>query len=77
MSGADPDRDRDLARFQVLVLSTLHAGGPSDDLQQAVLDQAADPELAAWVRSWEPDLVDLASLLVRTWAVRDDGPPTT
>lgn len=59
-----------------------------DDLQRAVLLALADGQDAAaagaaaapddamrdWVASWEPELVELAGLLVRTWVARDDAP---
>ena len=59
-----------------------------DDLQRAVLlalaegrdatapaaAAAPDDAMRDWVASWEPELVELAGLLVQTWAARDDAP---
>lgn len=64
----------DLDRFQETLLTGLSEGSAPDDLRQAVLDAAPDEALAVWVASWQPGLVDLAGVLVRTWATGE--PPT-
>lgn len=68
MTGAaDP-----LDRFQQEVLAVLHAGGHPATVTARLTDGAPDAELAAWVADWDPDLVALASVLVQTWAVREE-----
>ncbi|MDP3711591.1 MAG: hypothetical protein Q8R60_03780 [Mycobacteriales bacterium] len=63
MSGLD-----DLQRAVLLALAN------GQDAAAAGADAAPDVAMREWVASWEPELVELAGLLVRTWAARDDAP---
>lgn len=58
-----------LASLQQRLLAGLADGAP--DVQAAAREDAPDDAVAAWVDGWDPDLLVLAGVLVRTWAVRD------
>ena len=63
--------DPRLARFQEQLLLGLADGTPLDELRSASAATAPDSEVADWVASWDPELLDLAGVLVRTWCRRD------
>lgn len=56
----------DLQRFQENLLEALEQGG-----EPAPAAPAPDDRVAEWVGGWDPDLVELAGVLVRTWALRE------
>jgi hypothetical protein len=59
----------DLGAFQAELLEALHAGGDPQAIVDRLLATTADPELAAWVRSWEPPFVEVAAAVTQRWAV--------
>ena len=61
----------DLVRFQEQLLAALADGTPTDQVIATAAHSAPDDVVAEWVRSWEPELVSLAGVLVRTWAYRE------
>lgn len=63
----------ELAQFQEQLLISLADGVPTPEIRSAAAALAPDEVMAKWVAGWDADLVDLAGLLVRTWAYRADG----
>ena len=57
-----------MRRFQEQLLTGLADGASTQDLVQEAQQGAPDAAVAEWVAGWDPDLVDLAGVLVRTWA---------
>ena len=60
----------DLVRFQEQLLTALADGTPTEQVLAAAASAAPDDQVAQWVSSWDPELVSLAGVLVRTWAYR-------
>lgn len=54
-------------RFQAALLLSLAEDRPT----VPAVAPHADSEIAAWVASWDPRMLDLAGVLVRTWAYRE------
>jgi hypothetical protein len=65
VTGRDP-----LAAFQEVMLSALERGGESWTITAQLRGAAPDDAFTQWVESWEPELTDLAALLVRQWVMR-------
>jgi hypothetical protein len=61
----------DLDRFQAQLLTWLDEGHDAADVVAAARSAAPDELIDEWVAAWEPDLVELAGVLVRRWALRD------
>ncbi|MCW2605570.1 MAG: hypothetical protein JWO60_263 [Frankiales bacterium] len=60
-----------LDALQVRLLTALADGQDLATLRAEARAEAPDDAVAAWVDGWDPDLLELAGLLVRTWAARD------
>ena len=64
----------DLSRFQEQLLAALADGAPTEEVVATAVAAAPDDGIAQWVEAWDPELVSLAGVLVRTWAYRSqDG----
>lgn len=61
--------------FQIAMLTALETGGEVADIVAQVDASAPDAATRAWVRQWDPALVELAVELVQTWSVRDVAGP--
>lgn len=61
-----------LGDFSGAVLHALLAGGPPTEVAAAATAAAPDEVLAAWVTSWDPSLVALATELVAQWTLSGD-----
>lgn len=59
---------RELAELQASLLAALADDAPTELVCRQAAEAALDPAVAEWVASWEPELVELAGLLVRRWA---------
>ncbi len=63
--------------WQTLLLQGLADGDSLDEVRRTSSEGAPDPTTAAWVAGWDADLLELAGLLVCTWAARDPGGATS
>ena len=67
---SEPNENLELAAFQAKLLDHLERGSSPEELQA---DLATGP-FAAYVRSFEPRCVEMASRIVKKWAVREKDP---
>jgi len=65
-----PIGDDALARFQALLLDLLERGASPEGVSRALLDEIDDPQLADYVAAFEPRCAEVASPIVRKWALR-------
>jgi hypothetical protein len=62
--------DDELAAFQALLLDRLERGVPPDQLKAELLAHPAAAPFRDYVESFEPRCLEVASHIVKKWAVR-------
>ena len=72
-----PDEDPELAAFQACLLEVLHRHRDADSILAALRDSAATRPFAGYLDGFEPEMLELAALLVRKWARRSTPEPGT
>ena len=65
--------DLELAAFQALLLDHLERGTPAHELQAQLRDHPAAAPFRAYVETLEPRCLEIASRIVKKWAVREGG----
>lgn len=62
-----PDEDPELAAFQACLLETLHQQTDAASILTALRNSEATQPFADYLDSFEPEMLELAALLVKKW----------
>ncbi|MEI7928631.1 MAG: hypothetical protein WCH40_08775 [Verrucomicrobiales bacterium] len=68
------DDDPELADFQTCLLSALHQHDSADAILETLLSDDATLPFRGYVAKFEPEMLELAALLVKKWGRRTSSP---
>lgn len=63
--------DRELAAFQTCMLNALHEHQSAADILAVMRDDDATLPFRDYIAGFEPEMLEVAALLVKKWGVRD------
>lgn len=69
----EPTEDLDLARFQAVLIETLHLGLPAEETRARLLAHPASADLVDWIATFDLRAIEVASVITRKFAVRSKG----
>ncbi len=72
-SSSLPAEDLELARFQALLIETLHLGLAADETRARLLAHPDAAPFVDWIQTFDPRAIEVATLITRKFAVRSTG----
>lgn len=70
-----PDEDPELAAFQACLLETLHQQTDAASILTALRNSEATQPFADYLNSFEPEMLELAAILVKKWGRKTNPSP--
>lgn len=70
------DDDPELAAFQACLLETLHQQTDADSILTALRNSESTQPFADYINSFEPEMLELAALLVKKWGRKSSPSPS-